>query len=391
MTQRLLPPHPFPARMAPEIALSAVANREVGTVLDPMCGSGTVLKAAEMAGREAIGFDVDPLAVLMSKVWTSHVDLEELIDEAQAVLQEARRMDVVDCRLPWIDDDPETGNFIKFWFADFQANGLRRLAYVLQQRTGPVGDALRLAMSRMIITKDRGASLARDVSHSRPHRVRTTNDYDVMREFPISVERMARRLRPTAAKLVDVRSGDSRTLQSVPDASISTVVTSPPYLHAIDYLRGHKLSLVWLGHTVAELRTIRSDSIGAARKLDPNLASPEVSMITGQILSDSTYSKLANMVQRYVLDVSIFLRELRRVLMPRGEAVIVVGNTVSKGVLVDNAQLIRIVAEAYGFHLTGQEERLLPPSRRYLPPPSINESSGLNSRMHAETILTFAT
>jgi DNA modification methylase len=47
--------------------------------------------------------------------------------------------------------------------------------------------------------------------------------------------------------------------------SVDAVLTSPPYLNAIDYMRGHRMSLVWLGHSLTELRHIRSNSIGAER------------------------------------------------------------------------------------------------------------------------------
>ena len=50
--------HPFPARMAPDIALDAIPQRvdEVLTVLDPMCGSGTfIIEAALMALQIAPG------------------------------------------------------------------------------------------------------------------------------------------------------------------------------------------------------------------------------------------------------------------------------------------------------------------------------------------------
>ena len=52
------------------------------------------------------------------------------------------------------------------------------------------------------------------------------------------------------------------------DESIDMVITSPPYLNAIDYLRGHRLSLVWLGHQLSGLRMIRSGSVGAERGPD---------------------------------------------------------------------------------------------------------------------------
>ena len=60
--------HPFPARMAPNIAIDHLGSTvdEELVVLDPMCGSGTVLTAAATRGHSACGFDVDPLAVLMN-------------------------------------------------------------------------------------------------------------------------------------------------------------------------------------------------------------------------------------------------------------------------------------------------------------------------------------
>ncbi len=78
--------HPFPARMAPEIALAAIKPLRHGSViLDPMAGSGTVLRSASEQGHRALGFDVDPLAVLMSRVWTAPVDTSVLLSEAGAL------------------------------------------------------------------------------------------------------------------------------------------------------------------------------------------------------------------------------------------------------------------------------------------------------------------
>jgi DNA modification methylase len=63
--------HPFPARMAPELALETLNDLAANSVvLDPMSGSGTVIRQAAEMGHRPIGFDMDPLAVLMSQVWT---------------------------------------------------------------------------------------------------------------------------------------------------------------------------------------------------------------------------------------------------------------------------------------------------------------------------------
>src|SRR5207247_3938961 len=81
------PIHPFPARMAPGIALEALGETDVPLrVLDPMVGSGTVLAVARAKGHRAFGVDLDPLAVLLAGVWTRTVDAEGVKDKASEVL-----------------------------------------------------------------------------------------------------------------------------------------------------------------------------------------------------------------------------------------------------------------------------------------------------------------
>ena len=148
------PIHPFPARMAPEIALSECEKLTRGSlILDPMAGSGTVLRYASEHGHHAVGFDLDPLAVLMAKVWTTPVDVENLRRRASSTLREAREQGEGTVRLRWIDGDPGTRRFVNYWFGLKQRRPLRALASDLSRRRGPVAAALKVALSRLIITK----------------------------------------------------------------------------------------------------------------------------------------------------------------------------------------------------------------------------------------------
>src|ERR1035437_3667952 len=98
--------HPFPARMAPEIALDALNKFPPGTVvLDPMAGSGTVLRQAMLCGHQAFGYDLDPMAVTLSRAWTSQVDTAEFSGIAQKVLKRAKTVSANRIFLPWIDND----------------------------------------------------------------------------------------------------------------------------------------------------------------------------------------------------------------------------------------------------------------------------------------------
>src|SRR5712692_2083196 len=85
------PVHPFPARMAPSIALDELpaASTTGLRVLDPMAGSGTTLVAARSRGHEAIGFDTDPLALLISTVWSARVSSRAVGAHAQSVTEQA--------------------------------------------------------------------------------------------------------------------------------------------------------------------------------------------------------------------------------------------------------------------------------------------------------------
>ena len=125
--------------MAPEIVFRQLEGlKPQHIVLDPMSGSGTVLRAASELGHRAIGFDLDPLAVLMARVWTTSCRTDALQDAALEVVERARR--VTGERLRWIDDCEETEAYVRFWFCKKQIRALRRLTSVLVRSRGPLAE-----------------------------------------------------------------------------------------------------------------------------------------------------------------------------------------------------------------------------------------------------------
>lgn len=389
------PIHPFPARMAPEIALKALRHLPEGaTILDPMVGSGTVLREAVVRGYDAYGYDLDPLAVLISKVWTRHVSVSAITKTYERLSADAQKAKTKDIYLPWIDEDEETAKFIDFWFSDPQKGDLRRISYFLNQYeqegvNKDVLNALRLALSRIVITKTVGASLAWDISHSRPHKVRTENDYDVFAGYENSINKLTRQLvfdKKTFGKATISR-GDARDMRKVKDGEIDAVVTSPPYLNAIDYLRGHKFSLIWFGHGIAEIRDLRSNSIGAERgRKEPS--NDDVLKIREKILKkDALPAPQIKMIDRYIGDAIGLMSEISRVLKNNGKAVLVVGNSCLKGIYIRNSDIFKHAGEMAGLDLTHFTKRKLP-DNRYLPTPK-GKKEPLGKRMKYEVVQTF--
>jgi hypothetical protein len=390
--------HPFPARMAPDLAIQGLKNlHHCGVVLDPMIGSGTVMRHASELGHRAIGFDMDPLAILMTKVSTTPIEDDIISKMATDVVSQATSLRG-DFDLPWIDQDEETRDFINYWFAEPQRSDLRRLAHLLSQMTSQnlndqmlvAADVLRISLSRIIITKEQGASLARDVSHSRPHKVAESSNFAVIPAFERSVKQVRHLLvnKPPTGN-VRVMLGDARSLSSVEDGEVDIIITSPPYLNAIDYMRGHRLSLVWLGHRLGDLRVIRSNSIGAER--GPNTVNFDQSfdaIRNAMAPSDMLLKRHASMVLRYSEDLYYLMYEVSRVLNSTGEATLVVGNSCLKGCFIQNSEGVARAASLVGLRLLRKVERELPSQYRYLPTPS-DAHTPLGRRMKTEAVLTF--
>lgn len=378
--------HPFPARMAPEVALAVVGESSRPLrVLDPMCGSGTVLTLGVHHGHHVTGYDLDPLAVLMARVATQEVEAAGLADLAETCLAAARRARVTDGR--WADD--ETREFARYWFGDRQRTQLVRLSRAVNEMDlGPERDALQVGLSRLIVTKSPRASLAADTAHSRPHRVLNDSEYDVYDGFRASVAGMTSLLE--ARKLVgtaSVRRGDARDKTLFTPTSFDLVVTSPPYLNAIDYLRGHRMALIWLGHTLSELRSIRSSSIGAeaARQGGPTEAHAD---LVARVLkgADKLDDRIQRLVLRYAHDMLELADNVGRCLVSGGRVVVVVADSVLKGRRIPTGDIVKTALSDKGLEVESVQTREIPATLRYLPVSKAGNQ--LSKRMKSEYVIT---
>ncbi len=83
----------FPAKFHPPVVRALVERyTDPGDLLlDPFCGSGTLLVEAAIASRPSIGLDVDPLSVLVSNVKVSRFNEKSLRSNAQNLLASLER------------------------------------------------------------------------------------------------------------------------------------------------------------------------------------------------------------------------------------------------------------------------------------------------------------
>jgi DNA modification methylase len=370
-----------------------------------MMGSGTTVLEAAIAGRQAVGYDIDPLSLNLCKVKTSqiqNIDLENLLAE---IILNARKLEIS----KEVEDaigsrfDQKTKEFIDYWFQPKTQRELMALVLSIEKVVRVVDDKLSdavrdffiLAFSSIIVTKSGGVSVARDLAHGRPHRVNDKSPKNAIEQFQtraLKNKKGVEYLNGLKLGKVALKFGDARDLKGLqPSESVNLVVTSPPYANAIDYMRAHKFSLVWLGKPVEELSRLRSTYIGSERtgKGGEQDSLPlSVEKIIERLAEKD--KKQSQVLKKYFLEMQNVLQEMHRVLKPDSAAIVVVGSSTMRGMDVMTHQCLADIAARLDepFEVVGVVPRRLDRNKRMMPARFGRKSdSMIEQRMHEEYVI----
>jgi hypothetical protein len=99
--------HAFAAKFPPQLPRVFIEGltQKGETVMDPMMGSGTAVVEAFLCGRRAVGFDIDPLALMICRVKTHPVDLLEATWAGKRVVSSAIKL--LRGAMPWFRNSPQ--------------------------------------------------------------------------------------------------------------------------------------------------------------------------------------------------------------------------------------------------------------------------------------------
>jgi DNA modification methylase len=416
--------HAFAAKFPPQLPAKFITalTRKGDTVLDPMLGSGTTILEAYLSDRFGIGFDIDPLALKISKVKVTPIDIIEAQKIGGNILKKA--IDSIDNHHMDLEDilnsnwDSATKEFIDYWFEhDTQIEIMAILKEIQKITDENYRRLFELTLSGIIITKSGGVSLALDLAHTRPHRAKTiihkvdsikpdnlnysneaTQNFHSTKYLRSALGEFSKKLQQNLNSIPEhlsesiipcISLGNAKDL-NLDSNSVDLVVTSPPYpSNAIDYMRAHKFSLVWFGYSIDDLSHTRHGYIGSDSLKGANFDHlPDYT--TGVVFKVMQKDRSKGLsLNHYYSEMTQSLSEIHRVLKPGKSAIVVVGSSMVRGIDTKTAECLAEISKSLGFAVPRIGLRKLDRDRRMMPVQRHNPdlNSQIQQRMHEEYVI----
>ena len=259
---------PYIGKLKSSIAKDLISaySKEGDLVLDPFCGSGTVPLQAALMGRRAMAFDVNPYAITLTRGKLNPPDsLEDASTRLDVAVRKARRFKSQSDSVPrWVKQSfhPRTmSEVVKFVKACVSLNDYFLLACLLG-----------------ILHHQRPGFLSYPSSHLVPY-LRTKkfprSEYPEMYAYRDIQSRMTRKISRALSGDFPISHLRSRTihverrdiLQIRSKRSVDAIITSPPYMNALDYKRDNRLRMWFLDDKMKDYAPEPTDKRDAFAKL----------------------------------------------------------------------------------------------------------------------------
>ncbi|MDA8217620.1 MAG: hypothetical protein M0Z94_08400 [Dehalococcoidales bacterium] len=347
-------------------------------VLDPFCGTGTVLVECRKLGIPSVGLEAHPMSAFASAVkvdWTP--DPDGLVEHATEVASAASKM--IDAGGQVLRKLPAES--MELLLTDSIGDLALHKALILLDCIERLYDEQyvrheRLALARAIVKDCSNLHFGPEVGVEPS--LRRRRDGPVVRAWLAGVRRMATDLRQVSglpACSAAVLRADARCISTVlGPRCVDAVITSPPYPNEKDYTRTTRLESVLLGFVTdkGQLRQVKRDLVrsntrGVYKRDDDDVwiaGYPQIQRIADQIESrrielgkTSGFERLYHRVTKlYFGGIARHLAELRAVLRPGARLAYVVGDQASYlRVLIRTGHLLADIGESLGYEVLAIE------------------------------------
>jgi DNA modification methylase len=355
--------HRYPAKFIPQLVRQLIEeySRSGDRICDPFGGCGTTLVEAKLANRASLGFDINPVAVLITRAKTTSIHPSALSERFTNLCEDLENGVVESSQTA---ESPLNLDRLLYWFGESNLEQILSLKTRLGQEENAAIRRFFLCMLSHVLKNCSYWLTASTKPQKDPHKVPESPTKAFMAHASRMLERNRaffnelQKLGPSEP-LTIMRKADARKLP-LPDECIDLIITSPPYSTSYEYSDIHQLSAFLFGFCTS-LSDFRCGFIGSKNgnhHRDETLANPKaLETVRDLRLADP---RVANAVHNYFIDMNRVYREIHRVLRTAGRACIVIGDTELRGVLVPNAEVAVDQMEHAGLFLERAIERPVP-------------------------------
>lgn len=362
--------HPYPARMIPALAnfLVKTCSSEGDTVLDPFCGSGTVLVEAVVNSRSAVGGDINPLALLLARVKTTPIDIKTLKRITTEFVPRIHQADK-DKKYRGMDYPiPEFSLDLDFWFKPYVIKDLAFLKSAVEDFGR--GDQKLLEFLTVCFS-----ATVREVSNTRKrefkrYRMSPTElekfQPDVLRAFTDQVSKSVKLMKAFNKKhdpecvAVPFRA-DARTIHI--QGGVDAIITSPPYGDSnttVAYGQFSSLLMEWIGINHGAWKKIDIQGLGGRPAEKDIESSPSQTLIEAYHAVKERSQLRADALKAFVFDYEQTIQAMHDNLKPGGKAAIVIGDRTVSGHKIKNDLITKELAASVGLeHVKTMGRRIL--------------------------------
>ena len=352
--------HKYPATMLPQIGIEILKELNInsGRLLDPYCGSGSSFACGLECGiTEMYGFDINPLAILISKVKFTKVSLELILETKQQFrndLYEFLKNENNAHKLP----RPQITN-INFWFSEQVIENLTVLKYFIDKiENKEIRNFFLIPFSETV----------RECSYTRNNEFKLfrMKEQDLLNFNPDVIGVYFKKLDDVFYLYSNfyypkIKNEPKVEVQyskfQLQDEFFDVVLTSPPYGDSrttVAYGQFSTLSNEWLGFDYA--RKIDRMLMGGVKPKE-NIKKGVIADYISEI--SKTDNKRALEVSAFYDDLNNSIKKVAQNIRKGGKSIYVVGNRTVKNVQLPTDQFIAEKFEENGFsHLITYERAL---------------------------------
>jgi DNA modification methylase len=352
----------YPAKMIPHMASFLInkTSKPKQSILDPFCGSGSVVIQSVLERRKGIGIDLNPYAILLSKAKITPLDVNQLQHQLQYLSVAFRN-----CL------NPHDYNFYNadYWFTPMTLRKLGIIKKVLENCN--LDDDYLNFWTALFVSIVRDCSKA-DIRGPKPFISKRSKQnrkgkhfnpfkifYDQAQIWIECERNYLKKLNGRQKKDINYKiiQGDSRRLSMlIKNENIDSIITSPPYLNAQDYYRSSKLQLFFLDEfDENDMRKFSRDIIGSDRLLQSQIPKNQTLPYPLSEKFHSDLNKINNKNSitflKYIQDMAEVIKECSKILESGSFFSIVIADNKISNIDIPTHELLNEISECEGFHL----------------------------------------